>query len=463
MEMGVTDEHGQTKGAPMPLGEYLKPSRTLVLQATAKMAALEELAAALCRDDADLDYDTVMQAIMEREQSVSSRIAPHIALPHAVLPGYGRQILAVGYSPTGIPWNAPNETPVILVVMSLCGETRADDHIRMLAELARSLRDPAMLARMSAASSVEQIYAILQEPAEATSAIAVDRRKLRVCRSLALHACAVAKETRATALMLLADDVPELEFLDALPSGVQLIQVTGGGKTSGEPKRGTVLAVPLLGLRRAHRVKLAFLFALSRGLIDKGDTVVCLSGDPSAGTLQAMEIINVAEEFHILLSLRAQLKTSDIGGHVLDRILHIAAALAREGREGSPVGAIFVLGDYDNIRRRCQQLVMNPFRGYPENERNILDPSLEETIKEFSRIDGAFLIRGDGVIMSAGSHIQTENASESLESGLGARHAAALAITVATRALSIVISESTRRISLFKQGRLVMALDQALH
>jgi DNA integrity scanning protein DisA with diadenylate cyclase activity len=105
---------------------------------------------------------------------------------------------------------------------------------------------------------------------------------------------------------------------------------------------------------------------------------------------------------------------------------------------------------------------MNPFRGYPEDERNVLDPSLEETVKEFSRIDGAFIIRGDGVIMSMGSYIETAGTPALLESGLGARHTAAMAITTSTQALSIVISESTHRITLFKRGKLVMALEQAL-
>ncbi len=126
--------------------------------------------------------------------------------------------------------------------------------------------------------------------------------------------------------------------------------------------------------------------------------------------------------------------------------------------EGAPVGAIFVLGDYDNTRRRCHQMVINPFRGYSESSRNVCDPSLEHTIKEFSQIDGAFLIRGDGVLMSVGSYIRTKDVGEMPKSGLGARHAAGMAITFSTKALSIVISESTRRISLFKQGKLVMTL-----
>jgi len=60
---------------------------------------------------------------------------------------------------------------------------------------------------------------------------------------------------------------------------------------------------------------------------------------------------------------------------------------------------------------------------------------MDETIKEFSSIDGAFIIRGDGVVESASSLIQAADYDQRLPSGLGSRHAAAAAISVARSAL----------------------------
>ena len=45
--------------------------------------------------------------------------------------------------------------------------------------------------------------------------------------------------------------------------------------------------------------------------------------------------------------------------------------------------------------------------------------SVISLIKEFSSIDGAFVIRGDGVVESAGSLIQATDNDHSLPSGLG--------------------------------------------
>src|SRR5690606_16254283 len=117
-----------------------------------------------------------------------------------------------------------------------------------------------------------------------------------------------------------------------------------------------------------------------------------------------------------------------------------------------------VLGDADQVANFSQQMVVNPFRGYEPHERNILDPSLTETLKEFSRIDGAIIIRGDGVIVSAGTYLRVDRPVEDLPSGLGARHTAAAGITAVTRAVSLAISESTRQVSIFYAGSRVMVL-----
>ena len=97
-------------------------------------------------------------------------------------------------------------------------------------------------------------------------------------------------------------------------------------------------------------------------------------------------------------------------------------------------------------------LVLNPFYGYKEEDRNILNPFMDETVKEFSSIDGAFLIRGDGVVESAGSLIQAMDSTHALPGGLGARHAAAAALSVAANCISIVVSSSTGQVTLFRRG-----------
>jgi DNA integrity scanning protein DisA with diadenylate cyclase activity len=140
---------------------------------------------------------------------------------------------------------------------------------------------------------------------------------------------------------------------------------------------------------------------------------------------------------------------------VFERVLTLATQLAVEGREGRSVGALFVLGDSESVLAQSRSLVLNPFQGHPESERNILDPGLGETIKEFAALDGAFVIRGDGVVLTAGTQLVPVAQVSRLPGGLGTRHAAAAGITASTEAVAVCISQSTGTVAVYKSGQLV--------
>ena len=151
---------------------------------------------------------------------------------------------------------------------------------------------------------------------------------------------------------------------------------------------------------------------------------------------------------------------ADVTPAVFERTLTLATQLAGEGREGRPVGTIFVVGDSDRVLEQSRSLVLNPLHGYPESDRNILDPAIEETIKEFSAIDGAFIVRGSGAVVAAGIQLLPTASSPQLPKGLGTRHAAAGAITASTEAVAVVVSQSTGTISVFKSGQIVTAIHK---
>ncbi len=105
-------------------------------------------------------------------------------------------------------------------------------------------------------------------------------------------------------------------------------------------------------------------------------------------------------------------------------------------------------------------MIFNPFMGYPEKERNIVSPDLRDTIKEFSALDGAFVISSDGVVMAAGRHLNAATEKESLPMGLGSRHVAGAGITAVTDAIAFVLSESTGDVRIFKGGNVFMEIEK---
>ena len=217
-----------------------------------------------------------------------------------------------------------------------------------------------------------------------------------------------------------------------------------------------IVRVPDITMTRAGQIKVATLVAAAESLIRIGDRIVCLTGIDGSGTIDTIIVLDLGTELEMFAYSAADPLPADVTPAVFERLLSLASELGLEGREGRSVGTIFVVGDSDKVLSQSHQLVINPFHGYPETERNVLDPRLEETIKEFSAIDGAFIIRGDGVLLSAGRYLAPHaKLDPPLQNGLGTRHEAAAAITMTTGAISLCISQSTGTISIFKQGRLI--------
>jgi DNA integrity scanning protein DisA with diadenylate cyclase activity/mannitol/fructose-specific phosphotransferase system IIA component (Ntr-type) len=445
----------------MNLAEYLSPQRIVFLRNRSKAGALKEMVDAVCRTAPELKRDKVLAAVLEREKTVSSWIGPGIALPHARLPGLGTFLVALGRSRPGIHFDSGDGQPVHLLVLILGGAQDVDGHIMLLADVARTVRASTLVERVLAARSAAEIYRLVLSGGEIERGRRITPAVFAQSRLVCEHAVALAQEVRAKAIMLHVDAMGSLDFLPYIPDTIKTILVTRDrAAISGKlASLGAVVQVPFPGLNRTSQVALSLLFGLSQGLFGKKDRVVGVFGVPESGILDSLMVIDVDREVPTYLPMQSDTPLGDVEPQVLERVLQIATDLAREGREGRSVGLTFVLGDSERVQTLSQQLVINPFRGYRDEERSILDPSLEETIKEFSTIDGAFILRGDGVVLTAGAYLRAEKEVESLPSGLGARHTAAGAVTAQTDALAVVLSQSTGRVSMFKGGRMILSLE----
>lgn len=425
---------------------------------------MRELADRLVSTTPGLEREAVLEAVRERERLISSWIAPGVAIPHARLAVPGGAGVVVGRSRQGIAWDSGDGDPVHLIILIASDDRDPDGHLRLLAEIARTLRDLALKQLVLTARSATEVHRLLIT--HGFSDVETRPRppgRVRLSRLLFAHALSVAEEVKARAVVLHGDAVGSLRFIEDIPTQTSVVLATADRARWREVPQAVaeVLQVPFPTLSRLAQVELVLLFGLARGLFARGDTVVSLSGAPNSGFLDTLLVLDVSREFPAIYDAHATPAVlGDVEPQVLEKVLQLAVDLAREGRDGRPVGTIFVVGDHERVAAASRQMVINPFRGYLDEEKNVLDPSLGETLKEFSNIDGAFVIRGDGVILSAGTFLKPERATEGLPSGLGARHAAAAAITAGSSALAVVVSQSTGTVSLFKGGALVLALEK---
>ncbi|MBN1835313.1 MAG: PTS sugar transporter subunit IIA [Spirochaetales bacterium] len=444
----------------MDFRDYLAADSIVFLRSRSKAGALRELVEGACRTVPGVDPEKAFQAVWEREGVVSSWVGPGIAIPHGRMPGLPRPCVALGRSVKGVEFDSVDGQPVHILVLILGEVAQPDLHLQVLSSAARLLRSESVRARILAARTRKEILELIRDRGRLLGAPAEAATELS--RLLLAHAVDLVRETGARAVILHLDALGGPGILEHLVVEVPLILVSQrkslyeGTAAQHHP----IVQIPFPGVDRANQLTVSLLLAVSQDLIKRDDRVVGLFGLPDSGLLDTLTVVDVARELPSLLPAAAGEFLGDVRPEVLERVLQIATALSKEGREGKPVGTVFVVGDHRQVESLSHQLVMNPFKGYSEEERSLLDPSLEETLKEFSTIDGAFLVRGDGVVAAAGAYLKSPRAPSGLPSGLGARHAAAAGITAQTQALAVAVSQSTGRVSLFKGGRLLMSFER---
>ncbi|PIX21739.1 MAG: hypothetical protein COZ69_13140 [Deltaproteobacteria bacterium CG_4_8_14_3_um_filter_45_9] len=292
------------------------------------------------------------------------------------------------------------------------------------------------------------------------------RKKVKQQNRIMLEtACAIANKTRSKGVLLYADMIEDYETLAKIGQEKQVDLILAIRDESSFQDATLVfkkvLRIPDVPLGRINQIKMAIIQALSKGLVQKGDKWVCLSGIPQTKVLDNLLILEFGKEFEIISSSDLPVISEIVRPEVFETVLSLALGISIERKEGrKPVGTIFVLGKHEEVLKFSHPMVINPFQGYPEGERNILDYRLKETVKEFSSIDGAFIFREDGVILAAGRHLDASGENIEIPLGLGSRHRAAAGITSLTDALAIVISEETGGVRIFHHGKIFMEIEK---
>jgi len=220
------------------------------------------------------------------------------------------------------------------------------------------------------------------------------------------------------------------------------------------------LVIPPYDYLRVERVKVALVSALSQGAVKEGDLVLCATGRVGrpVDTLMHMRLGGSLED---RITLEGVKLGDQFNSQVVDALIQLALQIGQEGFEGHPIGTIITIGDHNNVLEKSRQLTINPFQGLSEAERNVLDPKIREAIKNFSVLDGAFVIREDGVVLSAGRYLLAGNEHVNVPLGLGARHAACAGITASTDCVALAVSQSSGAVRLFKGGSIVLELHQS--
>ncbi len=275
-------------------------------------------------------------------------------------------------------------------------------------------------------------------------------------------AVSVAKNIHAKAILMHFDVIHDLKTIAEKIKPITDLILVARDETEERLARDAtdkILRVPDLDLTRMAQIKMTTLMAFSQRMLEPEDTFLFLVG-VRGQPLDTLVTMTVGREFELFYSVDQPRLTEHIKRVVFQQVLTIALELASEGREGKSVGALFVIGDPRQVQIYCQQNIINPFKGCNQKERNILNESMKNTVKEFANIDGAFIVKGNGVIVSAGTTLRPNLGGDDLPQGLGARHATAAAITASTRCIAITLSQSTGTVRVWRQGQMITEIER---
>lgn len=457
------DKKVEKKAAAEPdtptLGALVRKNRMIRIKGTEKTFALEQMASTAARAlnltaGEQLDLSASVQA---REAALNTQLGPGWAAPHAMMDIADELMMIVGRSKSGIDYGRPEIGRVHLIFLFISSPRNHDVYLRVLSQLANVFKDendPDRLERAVRADTPAKLKRALGEVTR-KKRVVVSRRLPQVTRALIRNLLRFADDVDAEAIILFADVFRNPNLLSSFISKkiVLATRAQDVPEALAEKARG-VVRLARGDFSEESAVQLALLSAGARRMLGAGSRVVAVCGEKNSDTFDTVRI-----ETPRLMISRIFSKTAKetVQPEVFERALQLMIEMSEEGREGKPIGTAMVLGDDEVVRDMVQQLTINPFRGYDEQERNILDPALEETMKEFSALDGAFVISREGVIQSAGSYLSPPaEIRVELASGLGTRHRVTAAITKASRAIGLVLSQSSGKVTVFRNGKEVL-------
>jgi DNA integrity scanning protein DisA with diadenylate cyclase activity len=279
---------------------------------------------------------------------------------------------------------------------------------------------------------------------------------------LARMVVSVAQATQADGIICVTETGFLAQYLHQLSGSFRVIATTTNSETYDTlTKAGLeVIRLPLHTADKYTQIRHANSVVLQSSSVSIGDLVVCAIGRDVYQEAGDLVVITEMEASIEKLAVSDLLKLTDgIQPKVLEATVTVACKISRAARRGNRVGAIFMLGDSLKVLEGSKQLVPNPFQGHDKANRMLTNPGIHDALVELSKLDGAFVLRGDGFIQAAGVFLTSPPAETELVSGLGTRHAAAAAVTMRTAATAIIVSATDGQVRAFSGGKLVLQID----
>ncbi|PQO46535.1 PTS sugar transporter subunit IIA [Blastopirellula marina] len=135
------------------------------LESKDKEAVIRELVASLVTAGEIMEdsAESIIKAIMKREELGSTGIGRGIAVPHTKHPSVEKLVGTVGVSTDGVDFNSLDGESVHLFFLLVSPPDRPGDHLRALENISRQLRDDMFCKFLKQSKSIDDVKTLLDE------------------------------------------------------------------------------------------------------------------------------------------------------------------------------------------------------------------------------------------------------------------------------------------------------------
>jgi DNA integrity scanning protein DisA with diadenylate cyclase activity len=275
------------------------------------------------------------------------------------------------------------------------------------------------------------------------------------------QAVGLAQTVEADALLVLLDGPTDWEELRQRAVGLKVIVAADTPEELvGAPQAELLpIALDMNTSPVFEKLSQALLIAVADEHLAPSSRVVALYSGFEAGEIDSMSVLKMSDHLGRLTVRDLQNLQTSVPLDTLQIVVNLAVEIGREGREGKAVGTMFVVGDHNKVLRCSHPQGFDPVRGYSRKDRNLRSGRVRESLKEVAQLDGAFIIAADGTVLAACQYIDAPATDIALPKGFGARHWAAAAISRATKAIAVTVSESSGTVRLFQNGNVVLRVE----
>ncbi len=148
----------------MKLLDYLQDAAIdLDLHAGSKQDVLGQLVDVLARTQGLQQRDTLLETLLEREGLGSTGIGQGVAIPHGRSPEVEHPVLALGRTDAPVEFDAIDGKPARIFFLLVAPENGSNEHLHLLARIARLMNHADTREHLLAAGSREEVMALLRE------------------------------------------------------------------------------------------------------------------------------------------------------------------------------------------------------------------------------------------------------------------------------------------------------------